>query len=119
MNTGVKFILAVLLLFAFFAGGFCLGRYEIPQEMFEESYSDGYEDGLSDGEWDADARYAAGYADGHREAESHSEAYYELLRQAYQSTGGTGAGFSTDADGNVHVEETAPNGQKVKVPFTP
>ena len=51
MNTGVKFIIAVLLLFAFFAGGFCLGRYDIPQEMFESSYRDGYEDGFSDGEF--------------------------------------------------------------------
>lgn len=116
MNTGVKFIIAVIVLFAFFIGGFCLGRNDIPKEMLESSYSDGYSDGLRDGESGA---YASGYADGHHEAESHSETYYELLRQAYQSTGGKGAAFTTDAAGNVYVEETAPNGEKVLVPFEP
>lgn len=87
-------------------------------------YTDGYEDGLGDGydtgydDGYSDA-YAYGYADGHSEAEGHSETYDELLRQAYQTTGGAGAGFSRDDDGNIYVEETAPNGQKVKVPFTP
>ena len=120
MRTGVKFIVAVILLFAFFIGGFYLGRRDIPQELFEDSYSDGYTDGLSDGQIAAqEAAYASGYADGHSEAESHSETYYELLRQAYQATGGAGAAFSRDDAGNVYVEETAPNGQKVKVPFTP
>lgn len=63
--------------------------------------------------------YAAGYADGHKEAQGHSEKYDELMRQAYQATGGAGAGFSRDAAGNVIVEETAPNGQKVWVYFQP
>ncbi len=57
MNTGMKFVLAVLLLFAFFIGGFCLGRYEIPPEMFESSYWDGYEDGYSDAEYSIAAQH--------------------------------------------------------------
>ncbi len=62
MNAGVKFIIAVLLLFAFFVGGFCLGRYDIPQEMFESSYWDGYEDGYSDAEYSIAAQHGEGAA---------------------------------------------------------
>lgn len=119
MRTAVKFIVAVILLFAVFIGGFCIGRNDIPQVMFEESYSDGYADGLSDGQIAAqEAAYASGYADGHLEAQHHSDTFDELMRQAYQTTGGTGAGFIHDG-GKVYVEETAPNGQKVLVPFEP
>lgn len=49
MNEGVKFIVAVLVLFAFFACGFWIGREDIPQELIDSYYQDGYEDGYSDG----------------------------------------------------------------------
>lgn len=80
-----------------------------------EAYQTGYDDGYSDGE---SSGYYDGYAEGHREAQEHSERYEELLRQAYEATGGKGAGFKEE-DGMIFVEETTPSGRKVWVYFEP
>ena len=118
-------IVALLLYAVVYGTGYVAGRREESDARSADGvYSDGYDDGLGDGysvgyeDGYSDA-YAYGYADGHEEAQGHSETYDELLRQAYRTTGGKGATFKTDAAGNVFVEETAPNGQKVWVPFTP
>ena len=91
-------------------------RTDREAELIQTGYDDGYADGLDNG---YSSGYSAGYADGHREAQKHSEKYDELMRQAYQTTGGAGAAFKRDDSGNVMVEETAPNGSKVWVYFDP
>lgn len=104
-----------------FSAGYMAGRREEAEVRAGEGvYADGYADGLSDGEIVAqEAAYASGYADGHLEAQHHSDMFDELMRQAYQATDGKGDGFYTDDSGNMFMEETAPNGQKVRVPFEP
>ena len=85
-------------------------------ELIQTGYDDGYEDGLDNG---YDIGYEEGYAAGHQEAQHHSETFDRLLREAYQSTGGFGAGFKKDESGNIFVLETAPDGREIWVPFEP
>lgn len=85
-------------------------------ELIRTGYDDGYADGLDNG---YDIGYEEGYAAGHQEAQHHSETFDRLLREAYQSTGGSGAGFKKDESGNIFVLETAPDGREIWVPFEP
>lgn len=89
-------------------------------ELIATGYRLGHDDGFTEGH-DAgyEEGYADGYADGHKEAQGHSAKYDELIRQAYQTTGGSGSIFKINENGDVMVEETAPDGRKMWVYFVP
>ena len=48
-----------------------------------------------------------------------SKKYQELLGQAYRTTGGQGAVFSHDEQGNTYVDQYAGNGKRERVAYTP
>lgn len=48
-----------------------------------------------------------------------SKKYQELLGQAYRTTGGQGAVFTHDEQGNTYVDQYAGNGKRERVAYTP